>query len=50
MLRKIATWAVVIFLIYYFAADPHGAASLTQTAWRGVRSAGGDLATFVGSL
>jgi hypothetical protein len=50
MLRKVITWAIVIFIVYYLVSDPHGAAGAVQSALRGLRSAGNSLSTFVSHL
>jgi hypothetical protein len=43
MLRKIITWAIVIFIIFYVATQPSGAAAIVHHIYNG-------LATFVNSL
>lgn len=50
MLKKVITWAVVIFVIYYIATQPTGAANLIHHAYNGVHAAGTSLAKFVNSL
>ena len=50
MLKKIITWAIVLFVIFYLATDPTGAAGLIHHAYNGVHSAANSLATFVNSL
>ena len=50
MLRKVITWAIVIFVIYYLATDPTGAAHALHSAFGGLRSAGNSLARFVNQL
>jgi len=50
MLRKVITWAIVIFIVYYLVSDPHSAAGAVQSALRGLRSAGNSLSTFVSHL
>jgi len=50
MLKKVLTWAIVIFIIYYLVNDPHGASGAVQSALRGLRSAGHSLSTFVSNL
>ena len=47
MLRKVITWAIVIFIVYYLVSNPHGASDAVQSALRGLRSAGNSLSTFV---
>jgi hypothetical protein len=49
-LRKVITWAIVIFVIYYLATDPTGAAHALQSAFNGLRSAGNSMARFVNQL
>jgi len=50
MLKKVITWAIVIFVVYYLATQPTGAASIIHHAYNGLHSAGHSLATFVNSL
>lgn len=50
VLRKVITWAIVIFIIYYLATDPTGAAHALQSAFSGLRSAGNSMARFVNQL
>jgi hypothetical protein len=50
LLRKVITWAIVIFIVYYLVEDPHGASGAVQAALRGLRSAGNSLSTFVSNL
>jgi hypothetical protein len=50
VLRKVITWAIVIFIIYYLATDPTGAAHALQSAFNGLRSAGNSMARFVNQL
>jgi hypothetical protein len=50
MLRKVITWAIVLFIIFYIATEPSGAAGLVHHAYNGVHDAANSLATFVNSL
>jgi len=50
MLRKVITWAIVIFCVYYLVSDPHGAAGVVQSALRGLRGAGDAVGRFAGGL
>ena len=50
MLRKVITWAIVIFIIYYLATDPTGAAHALQHAFNGLRNAGNSMSRFVNKL
>jgi len=50
VLRKVITWAIVIFIIYYLATDPTGAAHALQHAFNGLRNAGNSMARFVNKL
>jgi hypothetical protein len=50
MLRKVITWAIVIFLVYYLVNSPHSASDAVQAALRGLRSAGDSLSKFVSNL
>jgi hypothetical protein len=49
-LKTVIIWVVVIFVIYYLATDPTGAAHFMRTALDGLRSAGHSLSTFVSNL
>jgi len=49
-LKTVLTWAIVIFIVYYLATQPVGAAHALHSAFNGLRSAGNSLATFVNSL
>lgn len=50
MLRKIITWAIVLFVIFYVATQPSGAADIVHHAYNGVHDAAGTLGSFVQSL
>ncbi len=50
MLKKVITWAIVIFIVYYLATDPTGAANFVHHIWNGLKSAASSMATFVNSL
>jgi hypothetical protein len=50
MLGKIIRWALVIFIIFYVATEPAGAADIVHHAYNGVHDAATSLATFVNSL
>jgi hypothetical protein len=50
VLRKVITWAIVIFIVYYLATNPTGAANALHHAFNGLKSAGNSMATFVNSL
>jgi hypothetical protein len=50
MLRKVITWAIVLFIIFYVATEPTGAGSLAHHIYNGVHDAANSLATFVNSL
>ncbi len=50
MLKKVITWAVVIFVIYYLATDPGGAASFLKSALHGLQDAGNSMSKFVNKL
>jgi hypothetical protein len=49
-LRKVIGWVVVIFIIYYLATNPTGAAHAMHSALNGLKSAGHSLSTFVSNL
>jgi hypothetical protein len=50
LLKKIITWAVIIFVVYYLATNPHGAADFVRSAFSWLRGAGSSMATFVNSI
>lgn len=50
MLKRIITWAAVIFLVYYLVSNPTGAAHFVTGIINWLRGAGRSLATFFNSL
>ncbi len=50
MLRKIITWAIVIFIAFYLLTQPTGAAHVIHDLLNLLKNAGNSLATFVNSL
>jgi hypothetical protein len=50
MLRKIITWAIVIFIVFYLLTQPSGAAHVINNLLNLLKEAGNSLATFVNSL
>jgi hypothetical protein len=48
--KKILTWALVIFIAYYLFTEPAGAANFMQGVFSLLRTAGSSLATFLNSL
>jgi hypothetical protein len=50
MLRKIITWAIVLFVVFYVATQPSGAADIVHHAYNGLHGAGRLLGAFVESL
>ena len=48
--KKVATWAIVVFLAYYLLTKPTGAASAIHNLLNLLKSAGTSLATFLNSL
>jgi len=50
VLKKVVTWAIVLFIIFYVATQPTGAASVVHSLFNGLHSAGNSLARFVNSL
>ncbi len=50
MLRKVITWAIIIFIIYYLATDPTGAAHALHSAFNGLKHAGNSMSQFVNKL
>lgn len=50
MLKKVITWAIVIFIVYYLATEPTAAANFVHNIWNGLKTAASSMATFVNSL
>lgn len=50
MLKKILTWAIVLFIVFYLATQPVGAANAVHHAFDGLKHAGNSLATFFNAL
>lgn len=50
MLKKVITWGVVIFVVYFLATNPSSSASFVHTWWDAVRDVGTSLAKFVTSI
>jgi hypothetical protein len=50
MLKKVITWAIVIFIVYYLATEPTASANFVHNIWNGLKTAAGSMATFVNSL
>jgi hypothetical protein len=50
MLKKVITWGIVIFVIYYLVSNPAGAANVVHSTFNGLRSIGRSLSGFVNSL
>ncbi|HEY2639956.1 MAG TPA: hypothetical protein VGI66_08740 [Streptosporangiaceae bacterium] len=50
MLRKVVTWAIVLFVVYYLATNPTGAAHALHQAFNGLKSAGNSMSRFVNKL
>jgi hypothetical protein len=50
MLKKVITWAVVIFVVYFLATQPSASASIVHTWFNAVRDVGSSLSRFVTSL
>jgi hypothetical protein len=50
MLKKVITWAVVIFVIFYLVTQPTSSANLLHGWYNDIHSIGKNLATFVSSL
>jgi len=49
-LKTVLSWAIVIFIVYYLATQPVGAAHTLHSIFNGLHSVGNSLATFVNSL
>ncbi|HEY3981367.1 MAG TPA: hypothetical protein VGM79_29205 [Streptosporangiaceae bacterium] len=50
VLKKVITWGIVIFVIYYLVSNPGGAANVVHSAFNGLKSVGQSLSGFVNSL
>jgi hypothetical protein len=50
MLKKVLTWAAVVFVVYYLATQPAGAAHFVHGVFTWLHSAGNSLSKFVNSL
>jgi hypothetical protein len=50
MVKRVVTWAIVLFIIFYIATQPAGAADAVHHAYNGLHDAATSLATFVNSL
>jgi hypothetical protein len=50
VLRKAIGWLIVIFLVYYLATNPGGAATFLKQAMHGLQSAGNSMSRFVNKL
>jgi hypothetical protein len=50
VLKKVITWGIVIFIVYYLISDPNGASGVVHSALNGLRNAGNSLAQFVTNL
>jgi len=50
VLKKVLTWGGAIFLVYYLATQPQGAASFVSAALAWLQHAGNSMSTFVNSL
>jgi hypothetical protein len=50
VLKKVITWAIVIFIIYYLATDPSGAAAFVKGVFHWLEGAGHALTRFFNDL
>jgi hypothetical protein len=50
MVRKIVTWGLVLFAIFYLVTDPTGAAGFVHGVFNGLHTAATSMARFVNSL
>jgi len=48
--KKVVSWAVVIFIAYYLLSDPQGAAGAVHNLLNLLKQAGSSIATFLNSL
>jgi hypothetical protein len=49
-LKKVITWLVVAFIVFYVVQAPESSAQLVRNAGHALGDAASSLATFVGSL
>jgi hypothetical protein len=49
-IKKIAGWAIVVFLAWYLFTKPTSAATAVHGVFNMIKSAGTSVATFLGSL
>jgi hypothetical protein len=49
-LKKVITWLVVAFIVFYIVQAPESSAQLVRNAGHALGDAASSLATFVGSL
>ena len=50
MAKKVLTWAAIIFIVYYVATSPAGAAHFVHGAFGWLGQAGHSMALFVNNL
>ncbi|MHB1431404.1 MAG: hypothetical protein ACYCVZ_04735 [Streptosporangiaceae bacterium] len=50
MLKKVLTWAVIAFVIYYLATSPQGAANVVSGALHWLKSAGDAMSHFLNDI
>jgi hypothetical protein len=50
MLRKIITWAIVIFVAFYLLTQPHGAANAIRGLMDLLKNTGNSFSAFVNAL
>jgi len=50
MVRKIITWGLGLFVVFYLFTDPTGAAGFVHSVFNGLHSLATSLTTFVNSL
>jgi len=50
MVKKVLTWGGIIFVVYYLATSPTGAAHFVHSAFNWLHQAGNSMSRFVNSL
>ena len=50
VLKKVITWAIVIFIVYYLATNPHGAALFVRGVFHWLQGAGQSMSQFFNDL
>ena len=49
-LKKVLSWVLIVFVVYYLATQPTGAAHFVHSVFSWLHGAGNSLSTFVNHL